>query len=235
MHYSTSILIGAFTLGFVGGAIPGPVLTTIFTEIIETNFTWSLRVLFWAMLLETAVRLSALLLVGSLPLNGVVFQSLSLLGAAVLLRIAAKVWRMRTVGQGSAQSFGFWTLALMIVSNGMMWTYWLTACVPDAMALGREVPYGEYLFLLVFELGWFASTFLMMCLFASFKRVLSNSRVMPILFKCFALVFAGFALHLAIGSFRYVFVSWLSPIMRSVSRVGIPLTVWSSLWELITE
>ncbi len=203
MHFSLTIIIGALTLGFVGGAIPGPVLTTIFTEIVETNFLRSLRVLFLAMLVETAVRLSALLLVGSLPLDGAVFQGLSLVGAAVLLRIALKVWRMRSVGQGTQPSFDFKTLALMIVSNGMLWTYWLTACVPDAMTLGEMIPYGQYLFLLVFELGWCLSTFLMALIFSSFKRLLSHPRVMPILFKFFALVFAAFAIKMIIGSVRY--------------------------------
>lgn len=203
MQHSLTIIIGAITLGFVGGAIPGPVLTTIFTEIVETNFPRSLRVLFWAMLVETAVRLSALLLVGSLPLDSAVFQGLSLVGAMVLLRIALKVWRMRSVGQGTQPSFDLRTLALMIVSNGMLWTYWLTACVPDAMALGEQIPYGQYLFLFVFELGWCASTFLMALIFSSFKRALSHPRVMPLLFKFFALVFVDFALKMIIGSVRY--------------------------------
>lgn len=203
MHQSFTIIIGAITLGFVGGAIPGPVLTTIFTEIVEASFLRSLRVLFWAMLVETGVRLLALLLVGSLPLDGAVFQGLSLVGAAVLLRIAVKIWRMNAVGQGTQPSFGFKTLALMIVSNGMLWTYWLTACVPDAMALGQQIPYGEYVFLLVFELGWFVSTFLMALIFSSFKRLLSHPRVMPMLFKFFALIFAAFALKMIIGSVQY--------------------------------
>lgn len=203
MPHSFTIIIGAITLGFVGGAIPGPVLTTIFTEIVETSFLRSLRVLFWAMLVETGVRLLALLLVGSLPLDGAVFQGLSLVGAAVLLRIAAKVWRMHAVGQGAQPSFGFKTLALMIVSNGMLWTYWLTACVPDAMALGQQIPYGEYVFLLTFELGWLVSTFLMALIFSSFKRLFSHPRVMPMLFKFFALVFAAFALKMMIGSVQY--------------------------------
>ncbi len=203
MHQSFTIIIGAITLGFVGGAIPGPVLTTIFTEIVEASFLRSLRVLFWAMLVETGVRLLALLLVGSLPLDGAVFQGLSLVGAAVLLRIAVKVWRMNAVGQGTQPSFGFKTLALMIVSNGMLWTYWLTTCVPDAMALGQQIPYGEYVFLLVFELGWFVSTFLMALIFSSFKRLLSHPRVIPILFKFFALIFAAFALKMIIGSVQY--------------------------------
>lgn len=203
MHHSFTIIIGAITLGFVGGAIPGPVLTTIFTEIVETNFLRSLRVLFWAMLVETLVRLFALLLVGSLPLDGAVFQGLSLVGAAVLLRVALKVWHMHSVGQGTQPSFGLRTLALMIVSNGMLWTYWLTACVPDAISLGQQISYGEYVYLLAFELGWFVSTFLMAFIFSSFKRLLAHPRVMPLLFKFFAFVFAAFALKMIIGSVQY--------------------------------
>lgn len=205
MHHSLTILIGAFTLGFVGGAIPGPVLTTIFTEIIETNFVRALRVLFFAMLIETLVRLSALLLVGTLPLEGAGFQILSLVGAIILIRIALKVWRMRSVGQGSAPAFDMRTLALMIVCNGMLWTYWLTVCVPDALALGREVPLGQYLYLFVFEIGWCISTFLVACAFSFFKKLLSHPRIMPLLFKFFAAVFVLFALKMIAGSATYFF------------------------------
>ncbi len=203
MNSVASILISALTLGFVGGAIPGPVLTTIFTEIIETNFLRSLRVLLFAMLVETLVRLFALALMAGISPSGVVFQALSIVGAAILLRIAFSVWRIRSVSVEGKASFTLRTLALMILCNGMLWTYWLTACVPDAMQLGTILPYGQYLFLVFFEAGWFVSTFLMACIFSFFKRLLSHPRIMPLLFKFFALVFAGFGIRMIVGSVRY--------------------------------
>ena len=205
MHSSLLILFGAATLGFVGGAIPGPVLTTIFAEIAETGFLRSLRVLFFAMLVETCIRLFALVSVARLPVDGVAFQSLSLVGAAILLRIAYKVWHMHAVGEKGHATIGLKTLALMIVCNGMLWTYWLTVCVPDAMQLGQQLPYGQFLFLLVFELGWGVSTFLMACVFALFKQVLSHPKVMPVLFKLFSLVFVLFAVKTIIRSLEFFF------------------------------
>lgn len=208
MHSSLSILIGALTLGFVGGAIPGPVLTTIFTEIVETNFLRSMRVLLFAMLVETLVRLFALVLMVGISPSGQVFQALSLVGAVILLRIAFSVWHIRSVSVEGKASFTLPTLALMILCNGMLWTYWLTACVPDAMQLGTLLPYGQYLFLLFFEAGWLVSTFLMACIFSFFKRLLSDPRIMPLLFKFFALVFAGFALRMVISSVRFFSTFW---------------------------
>ncbi len=210
MHSSTSILIGALTLGFVGGAIPGPVLTTIFTEIVETNFLRSMRVLLFAMLIETLVRLFALVLMAGISPSGTMFQALSVVGAVILLRIAFSVWHIRTVSLEGKASFTLRTLALMILCNGMLWTYWLTACVPDAVRLGTLLPYGQYLFLVFFEAGWFLSTFLMACIFSFFKRLLSSPRIMPLLFKFFALVFAGFGIRMIVGSARFFLAFWLT-------------------------
>lgn len=199
MNNSIPIIIGAFSLGFFGGAIPGPVLTGILTEILETSFVKSMRVLFFAMIIETFVRLFALSLADFLPVDGIVFQAISVIGAIVLLRVGTKVWRIRGISV-SGMTFSFKALALMIICNGMLWIYWLTVCVPDAILLGAAIPHGQYLFLFIFETGWFCSTFLVALIFSVFKNLLSHPCIMPFVFKCFAFVFFGFALKMLAGS-----------------------------------
>ncbi|PIV58084.1 MAG: hypothetical protein COS14_11475 [Bacteroidetes bacterium CG02_land_8_20_14_3_00_31_25] len=52
-------IIFAFILGLIGGVIPGPVLAATFTEILQSGFLKSLRIIIWAFLVETTVALSA--------------------------------------------------------------------------------------------------------------------------------------------------------------------------------
>jgi hypothetical protein len=54
------LLIQAFLLGLVGGAVPGPILTGTFTEILNTNFVRGLRIIFYALITETVGALLAM-------------------------------------------------------------------------------------------------------------------------------------------------------------------------------
>lgn len=55
------------------------------------------------------------------------------------------------------------------------------------------MPLGNLDFLSVVEIGWLASTVAVALAFAGFKNVLSNPKIIPFLFKFFALVFVYFA------------------------------------------
>ena len=57
----TEQLIVAFMLGLVGGIVPGPVLAATFTEILQSGFYKSLRIVFWAVFTETMVALVSII------------------------------------------------------------------------------------------------------------------------------------------------------------------------------
>ena len=196
-------LIIALMLGLIGGVIPGPVITAIFTEILQSGYLKSLRIVLIALVTETLVALGSLLILGSLNFNEAFFRGLSLAGAAILIWIAISIWKVRTLESGEKVQFGLWKVVVMILSNGVLWTYWITICIPKAILLGDQLHLGEYLFMGLVQLGWLISTLVVAFIFSRFRRTLSRPRVIPFLFKLFALAFAYFAIDMIIKSIQY--------------------------------
>ncbi len=196
-------LIIACMLGLIGGMIPGPVITAVFTEVLQSGYLKSLRIIFIALVTETIVAVISLLILASLGFNEAFFRGLSLAGAAILVWISISIWKVKSLDTGEKVHFGFWKIILMILSNGVLWTYWITICIPKAILLGSQVNLGEYLFMGMVQLGWLVSTLLVAYLFSSFRRIISRPRVIPVLFKIFALAFAYFAADMIFKSIRY--------------------------------
>jgi threonine/homoserine/homoserine lactone efflux protein len=193
----------AASLGLIGGIIPGPVITAVFTEILQDGFPRSLRIIFIALVTETLVAVISLLLFSSLGLSEGFFRGLSLGGALILFWIARSLWRTRSLDTGERVHFTFWKIILMILSNGVLWTYWITICIPKALLLGEQLRLGAYLFMGLVQLGWLLSTLAVALVFAQFRPLLSRPRVIPVLFKIFSLAFVYFALDMIYKSVRY--------------------------------
>ena len=196
-------LVIALSLGLIGGLIPGPVITAIFTEILQSSYYKSLRILLIALITETMVALVSLLLFSSLGLSESFFQGISLAGAAILIWIATSIWKVKSLDSGEKIHFSIWKIIIMILSNGVLWTYWITICIPKAMLLGEQIQMGAYLFMGMVQLGWLISTLLVAFIFSRFRKALSRPRVIPILFKIFALAFIYFAFDMAYKSILY--------------------------------
>lgn len=196
-------LIIAFMLGLIGGVIPGPVITAVFTEILQSGFRGSLRIILIALVMETLVAVISLLLMESLQLNEGFFRILSMAGAALLLWIAVSIFRVRQLDTDRKVHFGTPKIMLMILTNGVLWTYWITVCIPKAILLGQTLHLGAYLFMGLVQLGWLISTLLLALLFARFRKILSGPRVFPVLFKIFAGAFVYFAADMVYQSIRY--------------------------------
>jgi len=196
-------LVIALMLGLIGGVIPGPVITAVFTEILQSGYLKSLRIILIALVTETIVALISLVVLGSLGFNESFFRGLSLAGAFILIWIAISIWKVRSLDSGEKVYFGLWKVVLMILSNGVLWTYWITICIPKAILLSDTVHLGEYLFMGLVQLGWLISTMLIAFLFSRFRKALSRPKVIPVLFKIFALAFAYFATDMIYKSIRY--------------------------------
>lgn len=196
-------LVIAMMLGLIGGLIPGPVITAVFTEILQSGYLRSLRIILIALVTESIVALGSLLILDSLDFNEAFFHGLSLAGSAILIWIALSIWKIKTLDGGDKVQFGLWKVVIMILSNGVLWTYWITICIPKAILLGDQVSLGQYLFMGLVQLGWLVSTLLVAFLFSRFRKVLSRPRVIPVLFKIFALAFIYFAVDMIVKSIQY--------------------------------
>jgi threonine/homoserine/homoserine lactone efflux protein len=124
-------------------------------------------------------------------------------GAGILIWIATSLWKVRTLDSGDRVHFGLWKVVVMILSNGILWTYWMTICIPKAILLGDQIQLGQYLFMGMVQLGWLISTMVVAYLFSRFRKTLSRPRVIPVLFKLFALAFVYFAMDMIIKSIQY--------------------------------
>jgi threonine/homoserine/homoserine lactone efflux protein len=193
----------AFMLGLIGGVIPGPVITAVFTEILQSGFAKSLRIILTALVTETLVAVISLLILVSLDFQETFFRILSLVGAAILVWISISLWKVRTLDTGRVVRFDFWKVIAMILTNGVLWTYWFTICIPRAILLQQSHPVGAYLFMGLVQLGWLFSTTAAAFLFSRFRSILSRPLIVPVMFKIFALAFAYFAVDMTWKSISY--------------------------------
>lgn len=199
----TGEIITAITLGLIGGLIPGPVITAVFTQILQAGYRSSLRIIFIALAMETFVAFVSLLLITSLGLQEWVFRILSFAGAAVLAWIAAGLWKVRTLDTSETVFFDPWKITVMILTNGVLWTYWITICIPRAVLLAEEIPLGDYLFMALVQAGWLVSTLVVSYVFSHFRKLLSTPRMIPFAFKFFAMIFLYFAADMTWKSIHF--------------------------------
>jgi len=189
-------LLTALVIGLIGGAIPGPVLTAVFTEIIRKGLVQSFRIVFQALLTESAVAVICLVLLSILPIPAEVFAVLSIIGSFVLIYIATKLWRIQKFTTNTSEIFTYWTISVLILANGMLWTYWITVVLPKALEFSTNVIGGSWYYLGSVQLGWLISTLLIAFVFSRFRGFLTKPTVIPYLFKFFAVVFVFFALRM---------------------------------------
>lgn len=189
------LFFGIFTLGFIGGAIPGPILTSAFTETIREGFIKSLRVVFFAAISEIIVATFIMFLLLSFHIPQSVFYAISIIGAAVLIWMALQIWSIKKLHSGG-KIFDFKKIFLLTVFNGPLWIFWSTICVPQAYTLSQKIPLGQVVFLVLFELGWGSSTVLLTFLFSRFRPLLTKEGVISYVFKLFASILILFAIRL---------------------------------------
>ncbi len=196
-------IVSALILGLIGGVIPGPVLTATFTEILQSGFLKSLRIVFWAMFVETVVALASLLVLSSMGFSEAIFMAISFVGAGILVWIATSIWKVKRIDSEEKVHFSLGKISAMIMANGVLWTFWITVCVPRAISLSDKIYLGQFLFLILVEIGWLISTVAVAVIFSRFRAILSNPKVVPIIFKIFALTFLYFAFDMAYKSIKF--------------------------------
>ena len=148
----TNEIISAFILGLVGGLVPGPVLTATFTEILQSGILKSFRIILWAMITETVVALISLITLSSMNFPESFFQSLSIIGALILVWISISIWKIHKIDTEEKVHFSLGKISAMILANGVLWTFWVTVCIPKAILLNEKIIFGNYIFLLLVEL-----------------------------------------------------------------------------------
>lgn len=188
-----SLLLSALVLGLIGGAIPGPIITAVFTEIIQSGLWRSFRIIFIGMITETIVALICYISVASLGLPESIFRIISLVGAGILIWLATMIWKITKIDTKTRVHFSTGKIIAMILANGALWIFWITVAIPKAVLLSEQMQFGGYIYLSLLELGWLISTAGIAFIFSRFRSWLSQPHIVPIIFKLCALAFVYFA------------------------------------------
>lgn len=181
-------LIEAFLLGLVGGAVPGPILTGTFTEILNTNFRRGLRIIFWALLVETVGALIALFILYQLGLSKIVIQVISVGGGLVLFWLASKVWTISKINTEDKKFLSLWQIVVLTALNSGYWIFWVTVGIPKALILDQTMIGGKFIFLIIFEIAWLIITVALAYIFYKFRPLLQKNNLVGATFKVLALV-----------------------------------------------
>jgi threonine/homoserine/homoserine lactone efflux protein len=202
-----SILFGALVLGLIGGIIPGPVVTAIFTEILQSGLARSFRIIFIGLITETIIALICLFSLASLNIPEDVFRIISLVGAGILIWLATQIWKITKIDTKQRVHFSTGKIVAMIAANGVLWMFWITVAIPKGILLSQQIPFGGVLYVIVLELGWLLSTAGLAFIFSRFRKWLSQPHIVPVVFKLCALAFVYFAFDAVYQSARYF--QWL--------------------------
>ncbi|OGH88057.1 MAG: hypothetical protein A3J93_02710 [Candidatus Magasanikbacteria bacterium RIFOXYC2_FULL_42_28] len=197
-------ILEIFLLGVIGGAVPGPMLTAVFTEVLSGGFVKSLRVVGRALFAETVVALVVLLAIFALDIPQLYFYILSILGSGYLIYLASKVWKINKIDNSNGEIFTLAKIFMLTILNGGFWIFWLTVCVPRAFSLDELIFGGRFIFLLVFELGWLLMTAGLGYIFSRFRPILLKQNLVATVFKIFATLLVLFALRSVYDSIIFI-------------------------------
>ena len=190
-------------LGLVGGSVPGPILAAAFTESLRKGFLQSLRVIFMALIAESAVAVFVLTIFFAFAVPSAVFYLISFVGAGVLIWMGVKVWQIKELGEGG-DIFTFWKIFLLTIFNGAFWIFWIAICVPQAFLLQEKIAGGHIIFLVLFEFGWLLATLFWTFLFSRFRQLLIKKNFVSRVFKIFAILLVFFAIRAIVSSITFL-------------------------------
>lgn len=199
-------LFEILALGIIGGLVPGPILMSVFAEILSGGFLKGLRVVLKALFAETLVAFFILSLAYTLNISPAIFYAISIFGGIFLFWLAWQVWGVHDLDNGKKETlFSFPKIFLLTLLNGGFWIFWITVSVPRALLLENVFSGGRFLFLVLFEFGWFSATVSLAILFSFFRPILQKKNLVEIVFKICSVILAFFGARSLYDGIRSLF------------------------------
>jgi len=181
-------LLEAFILGLIGGAVPGPILTGTFAEILNLGFLKGIRVILYALVAETVGALIVFFVFYAVGLGHLAIQIISICGALVLFWLGSQVWEIKEMSSEGNQVMTFPKVFMLTALNSGYWIFWITVGVPKALVLGSSLYAGKYIFLIFFEIAWLIMTVGLAFIFYQFRPLLQRKNLIGVTFKFLAVI-----------------------------------------------
>jgi threonine/homoserine/homoserine lactone efflux protein len=196
------LLLKCITLGLIAGAIPGPILTATFTQVLNQGLNKAMKLVWWSLMAEVAAACSIMILLSFVKLEPAYFQLISFVGSVIIFKMALDVWKIKSVATSGGLTLTLKDIFSITFANGLLWTFWITVCVPFALSLEPQIPYGRFIFIILFEIGWIASTAGFAFLCSILKSSIEKSPVLPYVFKLFAIMLFYFSADMFVSASR---------------------------------
>jgi len=176
------ITLTAFTLGFIDGFVPGPVLTMLLAETLQHKFRGGLKVYFWAMFFDLIVAGGFIYLFqhfSPLISNFAFLELLGgitlLIGSSFLLYLGQETFRIKNI-ESEKILFSSQKIFLLTITSVPLYLSWITINFPKIALLGAETEHAGLLFFFLFESGYAVSTLAILLLFVFARQVITNEK-----------------------------------------------------------
>ena len=206
---SSILVVNAIVIGLVGGIIPGPILASAFLESIVSGFKKSVNIILWGMLNETIVAIFCLVVLRLLNLPEVIFYCLSIIGGILLFDISIKLWKVKHIQIETSNILTLKKISYLILTNGVLWVYWISVCIPLALQLEKNILGGSFLFLFLVEISWFISTLVATYLFSKTKSLIYDTKKQLRIVRVFSVVYIYFVVIFFYTIFKYLYKYFL--------------------------
>ncbi len=193
-------IFSIFVLGLIGGANPGPLIISCCSESLRLGFKKSLKTIFWGLISETAVAIVILAAVFGINPPPQIFYFIAVFGGLFLIYLAWQVSKIKSITDEGARIFTFKKIFALTLLNGPFWLFWITICIPLAFETNKILPFGQWLFLIIFEFGWLTATVIIVFIFSRFKKILTNTRAVRTVYILMALILFYFALKMILNN-----------------------------------
>ena len=127
----------------------------------------------------------------------------------LLFDISIKLWKVKHIQIETSNILTLKKISYLILTNGVLWVYWISVCIPLALQLEKNILGGSFLFLFLVEISWFISTLVATYLFSKTKSLIYDTKKQLRIVRVFSVVYIYFAVMFFYTSFKYLYKYFL--------------------------
>lgn len=204
---TVQLCLSIVILGFIGGITPGPILVMAFSEILmksKRSIKRAIEIILVTVLTETLIAVFLITTARILEIPAVIFHAVSIIGISILFMLSLKMFRIKEINtQAERKETSLFHIFLIMIFNGPLWMFWISICLPIVNQVGEVVQYGEYLYLIIFEISMIAGITLMFFIFTYATKNVGNNKTIKKIYISLGIVLSLLASKMLVSEIKY--------------------------------
>jgi threonine/homoserine/homoserine lactone efflux protein len=194
-------------LGFIGGITPGPILIMAFSEILiksRQNIKRAVEIIIVTVFTETIIALFLITFSKVFKIPPILFHLVSIIGISILFMLSINMFKVKEMNTAvEKKDTNLLKVFLIMIFNGPLWMFWISVCLPLVYQMADKMVFGEYIFLIIFEISMIAGISLMFFLFSLITKNVKNQKKIQILYIILGVILGLLALKMLISEIEY--------------------------------